>query len=232
MKSFHKSFPDFITDPSQCTDLQFYISPNKMHLELVKNCLRMMNDGLEQNLLLLPDYVLNSEVEDLKVRISGCISTSLQYACRSWHNHLVETDGDVTDVVSCLHVFLEEKFLAWLEVVSAVGAVGGAVFALERLIAWLEVCFLPYPHHHLMITYCESDWQKQAASGHCQRLFSICDQVFRDRQSLHCTHLLLCAGTMPSVVDYSKAVLSPAHHLLAESGYWNPGFMGLDYSHF
>jgi hypothetical protein len=40
-----------------------------------------------------------------------------------------------------LRIFLEEKFLAWLEVVSAVGAVGGAVVALERLTLWLEVCF-------------------------------------------------------------------------------------------
>ena len=51
VKPFHKSFPDFITDPSRCTDSRFYISPGHLHLELVTNCLRAMNNGLEQDLL-------------------------------------------------------------------------------------------------------------------------------------------------------------------------------------
>ena len=142
VKSFHKSFPDFITDPSRCTDTRFYISPGDLHLELAMDCLRMMNDGLEQGILSLPDYALNSEVSDMKTRISDRISIALRYACQSWHSHLTRTMGDVTDVVSYLRIFLEEKFLAWLEVVSAVGAVGGAVAGLEKLMPWLqEVCF-------------------------------------------------------------------------------------------
>jgi hypothetical protein len=45
------------------------------------------------------------------------------------------------NVISSLHIFLEEKFLAWLEVVSVLGAVRGAVVALEQLVPWLqEVC--------------------------------------------------------------------------------------------
>jgi len=141
VKAFHKSFPDFITDPSRCADTRFYISPKDLHSELAMNCLRIMNDGLEQNLLSLPDYALNSEVKDLRTRTDHRISIALQYACRSWHNHLTEITGDVTDVISYLRIFLEEKFLAWLEVVSAVGVVGGAAVALEMLMPWLqEVC--------------------------------------------------------------------------------------------
>jgi len=144
VKPFHKSFPDFITDPSRCTDTRFYISPKSLHLELAVNCLRMMNDGLEQNLLSLPDYALNSEVKDLETRINDRISIALRYACLSWHNHLTKTEGDVSGLVSYLSIFLEEKFLAWLEVVSAIGAVGGAAAGLERLVPWLEeVRFFP-----------------------------------------------------------------------------------------
>ena len=146
VKTFHKSFPDFITDLSRCSDTRFYISPGDAHLELAMNCLRMMDDGLEQDILSLPDYALNSEVGDLQTRIGDRISIALQYACRSWHSHLTRTTGDVTEVVSYLRIFLEEKFLAWLEVVSAVGAVGGAVTGLEKLMPWLqEVCFFPFP---------------------------------------------------------------------------------------
>ena len=142
VKPFHKSFPDFITNPSRCTNTRFCISPKNLHFELTINCLRMMNDGLEQNLLSLPDYALNSEVGDLETRINNRISDALQYACRSWHNHLTQTGNDAINVISYLRIFLEEKFLAWLEVVSVLEALGGAVAALEQLILWLqEVCF-------------------------------------------------------------------------------------------
>jgi len=103
-----------------------------------------MNDGLEQNLLSLPDYVLNSEVMDLETRIDDRISIALRYACLSWHNHLTEIEGDISGTISYLRIFLEEKFLAWLEAVSAIGAVGGAAVGLERLVFWLqEVRFRP-----------------------------------------------------------------------------------------
>ena len=233
VKSFHKSFPDFITDPSRCADTRFYISPESLHLELATNCLRMMNDELEQNLLSLPDYVLNSEVKDLQTRVNGRISIALRYACQSWHNHVTETEGDVTDVVSYLRIFLEEKYLAWLEVVSAIGATRGAVVALENLMPWLQkVCFWSSLYHHPAVTRREPGCQGHAASQYCKRLFSICDQVFRGHKCLRNSHLSLRTGTMPHAIDCPKAVLSPAHHLLAKSCSWNSGFMGPDYSRF
>jgi len=165
VKPFHKSFPDFITNPSRCTDTRFYISPKHLHLELAVDCLRMMNDGLEQNLLSLPDYALNSEVEDLETRINDLISIALRYACLSWHNHLTETEGDISSVVFYLRIFLEEKFLAWLEVVSAVGALGEAAVGLEKLVSWLqEVRFCPSLCHHPIIMYHESGCKKRTAS--------------------------------------------------------------------
>ena len=141
VKPFHKSFPDFITDPARCSDTRFCISPERPHLELATNCLRLMNDGLEQNILSLPEYALNSEIGDLQTRIGKRISTALQYACRSWHNHLAETRGEIADVVPHLRIFLGEKFLAWLEVLSVLGNMGGASVGLEKLMHWLqEVC--------------------------------------------------------------------------------------------
>ena len=141
VKPFHKSFPDFITNPSRCPDTKFFISPGYVHFQLAMNCLRVMDDGLKRNLLSLPEYALNSEVGDLQTRIDARISTGLQYACRSWHSHLIMTEGDIAGVLSCLSAFLEEKFLAWLEVLSVLGDVGGAAVALEKLMPWLQkVC--------------------------------------------------------------------------------------------
>ena len=141
VKVFHKSFPDFITNPIRCLDKRFYIPPGNLHYELALNCLRLMNERLEQNMLSLPNYALNSEILDLSKRAEDQISDSLQYACKSWYNHLIETREDVTNITTALNCFLEENFLAWLEVLSVLGAARNAVVALETLILWLEeVC--------------------------------------------------------------------------------------------
>jgi hypothetical protein len=138
---FHKSFPDFITDSTRCTDMRFYISPH-YHTELILHCLKLMDKLLKKNLCSIPDYALNSEVEDLSGRIKDCgIHGALEYACRSWYKHLVVTEHWTVDVVSALHHFLEGKFLFWLEVLSVLGAMGDAAHALNMTIEWLtKVC--------------------------------------------------------------------------------------------
>jgi len=139
---FHKSFPDFITDPLRCPNERFHISPRVGHLRLALNCLKLMNGSLGQNFLSLPDYSLNSEIEDLQTRKEDRLGVALEYACKSWHSHLIEARGDVSAVISTLRSFLQEGFLAWLEVLSVIGAARDAVIALENLVFWLqEVCF-------------------------------------------------------------------------------------------
>jgi len=142
---FHKSFPDFITDPLRCPNKRFHISPRTGHLKLALNCFKLMNNSLEQNLLSLPNYALNLEVEDLQARIDNHINSALKYACTSWHNHLTEVRGDITAILPTLQSFLQEGFLAWLEILSVIGAARDAVTALEKLMLWLqEVCFSPH----------------------------------------------------------------------------------------
>ena len=78
VKPFHKSFPDFITDPFRCTDTRFYISPPHLHSELAVDCLRVMNEGLKQNLLSLPNYALNSGLRTYRQR--SIITSALPYS--------------------------------------------------------------------------------------------------------------------------------------------------------
>ena len=88
----------------------------------------------------LPDSVINSEVNDLKERTKQYIDQALEYACRSWHKHLVETaPAHRLTITSVLHQFLEGKFVFWLEVLSVLGAAREAVDALEAAAGWLEV---------------------------------------------------------------------------------------------
>ena len=146
VRPFHKSFPDFITDPTRCINQRFYISPPDHHTQLLIGCLDLMNRTLEKNMCKLPDGVANSDVSDLKQRTERYIDPALRYACMSWHTHLVglvETNtipAHAPTITLTLHRFLETKFLFWLEVLSVVGAVRNAVEALQVATDWLEVC--------------------------------------------------------------------------------------------
>ena len=87
----------------------------------------------------VPDHALNSEVEDLPKRIEDSgIHGALEYACRSWYKHLIITGHQTEGVVSALDDFLQGKFIFWLEVLSVLGAMGGAVHALNVTIKWLN----------------------------------------------------------------------------------------------
>ncbi|KAF9643449.1 hypothetical protein BDM02DRAFT_1470333, partial [Thelephora ganbajun] len=90
VRPFHKSFPDFIIDPTRCINERFHVSPPSHHPELLIGCLNLMNRTLEKNMCKLPDAVTNSEVPDLRERIDRYIDSALQYACKSWHKHLVD----------------------------------------------------------------------------------------------------------------------------------------------
>ena len=140
VRPFHKSFPDFVTDPTRCTSKRFQISSPDHHLELLLGCLELMSQTLERNMCNLPEAVKNSEVGDLEERREQYISHALRYACKSWYKHLIYRDtAHIARITSALHHFLEKKFLCWLEVLSVFGTVRDAVNALGVAAEWLEV---------------------------------------------------------------------------------------------
>ena len=91
----------------------------------------------------LPDAVMNNEIDDLQKRVDCYIDQSLQYACQSWHKHLVDLymiPSYISEITSILHQFLEKKFIFWLEVLSVLGMARSAVSALEVARKQLKVC--------------------------------------------------------------------------------------------
>ena len=141
VRSFHKSFPDFISDPTRCTNKRFCISSSTHHPELLVGCLQLINQTLKKIMCKLPDAVANSEVDDLHERTKRYINYASQYACKSWHKHLIEGNTiQKPTITSTLHHFLEKKFLFWLEVLSVLGAAREAIDALGVAEHWLEVC--------------------------------------------------------------------------------------------
>ena len=153
IRPFHKSFPDFITDPTRCTSQRFCISPADQHMELLIGCLKLMNQVLEQNMCDLPEAVTNSDVPDLKDRSEKYLDQALQYACRSWHKHLTGAGpAHIPSITPFLHQFLEKKLLFWLEVLSVIGATREAVDALEVAAKLLDVCSISLPLSNYLLT--------------------------------------------------------------------------------
>jgi len=143
VRPFHKSFPDFIIDPARCTNPRFHVHPPDQNVKLLVGCLELMSQTLERNMCKLPDGVMNSEVEDLQERKEQYLDNALQYACQSWHKHLVDNStAHRQEITSALQHFLEKKFLLWLEVLSVLSAVRDAVEALKIVTEWLEVSYI------------------------------------------------------------------------------------------
>ena len=175
VQPFHKSFPDFIIDPARCSNPRFRINPLHQHKELLVGCLELMNQRLERNMCKLPDKVINSEVNDLEERIKQHIDPALQYACRSWHKHLVDTiSAQTPDVTFALHNFLEKKFLFWVEVLSVLGTTREAVDALGVTRKWLDVCVISSLVH---FQYLLRPYLGVTNSRPCQRLFSLYNHI-------------------------------------------------------
>ena len=90
VKFFHKSFPNFLTDPGGCKDSRFFIDPPVHHREILLSCLNLMKGGLKKNICDLDSYASLAEVEDLPARRKARIGDVLEYACLFWARHLAE----------------------------------------------------------------------------------------------------------------------------------------------
>jgi hypothetical protein len=139
LRVFHKSFPDYLTDPTRCTDMRFHIDPSIYHLKLGTCCLTVMNKLLKKNICGLPTYSMNEDIDDLVERRGKCIGSGLEYACKSWARHLVigsKDGGDIGHVVKSLDIFFRRHFLSWLEVLSVIGELRSAIYSLADVKAW------------------------------------------------------------------------------------------------
>jgi len=139
VRIFHKSFPDFLTDPKRCTDNQFFIDPLIHHGEILLSCLRLMQERLRKNICNLDDYAVLSEVGDLPTHQRAHIGDALEYACHFWTTHLIRTASshlDVGEVQQAIDKFFTTCFLFWIEVLSLLGILEVGIYALNEIEKW------------------------------------------------------------------------------------------------
>jgi hypothetical protein len=135
VRLLHLSFRDYLITNAH----EFQVDDRHAHQTLATHCLRVMRDGLRENIcgLSFPgkrrSTVDSSELEE-------CIPPQLQYACIHWAYHHMEGDPESKDSKEAHH-FLTTHFLHWIEVLSLLGQVKEGLDSLRSLARWLEVCF-------------------------------------------------------------------------------------------
>ena len=137
--TFHKSFPDFLTDPTRCKDEKFFVQPSVHHAELLFLCLRFMGGKLGRNICDLDDYAVLSEVKDLSTQKKNKIGGALEYACQFWTKHLLGVPSNsphVQEVQREIGQFFVKHLLHWIEVLVLVGNPGSGVHAINDIDQW------------------------------------------------------------------------------------------------
>jgi len=138
IRIFHKSFPDFLTDPGRCTDSRFFIDPSVYHNEVLFSCLNVMKENLKRNICNLDDKTALSEIKDLTQKTSH-IGSALEYACCFWTKHLAKVSGasgGIEEVYKAINKFFETGFLFWVEVLILMGKLDIGVYALSDIQQW------------------------------------------------------------------------------------------------
>ena len=136
---FHKSFPDFLTDPKRCKNEQFLITPPVHHTEILLSCLNLMGEQLKRNICNLDDYAVLRVVKDLPARQKDYIGDALKYACQFWTKHLLEIPGSSTcveEVEKAINKFFTTSLLYWIEVLVLTGKLGFGVYAMNNVEQW------------------------------------------------------------------------------------------------
>jgi len=137
--TFHKSFPDFLTDPERCKDNRFFVEPAVHHTEILLLCLKLMRERLKKNICNLDDHTVLSEVKDLSALCEDHIGDALEYSCCFWTKHLLRIPGSIScvkEVEEGINEFFTTCLPYWIEVLALTRNLGAGVHAINDVEQW------------------------------------------------------------------------------------------------
>jgi hypothetical protein len=138
IRTFHKSFSDFLTDPKRCKDSRFLVEPAVHHMKILLSCLTLMRGKLK-NICNLQKHAVHSEVKDLSSWKKSCIGDALEYACQFWTKHLLAvpiTNPHIKEVQKAIDTFFTTCLPYWIEVLALTGNLGIGVYAMNDIEQW------------------------------------------------------------------------------------------------
>ena len=136
VQTFHKSFTDFLTDHTRCTNYYFFIDPSIHHKEILLTCLSLIKGRLKRNIYGLNDWVDLRVIEDLHKLRAVHIGNALEYASRFWASHLAKVSTGshiVEELDKAIDEFFKTSFLFWIEVLILTENLNVGVYALNSI---------------------------------------------------------------------------------------------------
>jgi len=138
IRLLHSSFHDFLTDQSRSGD--YFVGESDIQADLAVVSLCVLYGGLCFNICgLESSFLLNSDVPDLAERVKAKIPSHLSYSSLFWAKHLEATKFDPTLAGHVKNILGNERILFWFEVLSLLGVLGNAVYALSSAARWSQV---------------------------------------------------------------------------------------------
>lgn len=142
LEPFHLSFRDFLLDPESRDKTPLWVDENEVHKKLTTKCISVCSK-LNRNICgLTSDGTLRLEIDPHIV--SNCLPSELQYSCRFWAQHLMQS-RDRNILIQDAFIFLKEHFLHWMEAMSILGHVSEIVSIVDLLQTMTLVSFCSYP---------------------------------------------------------------------------------------
>lgn len=126
----HPYFADFLFGEKVIDqDLNFNVNQKGAHSIMVENCLKVMCESLKRDIFRYRDPC--TLVTDMR---KGLLSSELQYACRYWAEHLIQSKNDgFAHEYNNVWRFLETHFIHWLVSMSIFGLISEAVSVVHKL---------------------------------------------------------------------------------------------------
>jgi hypothetical protein len=121
VRLLHSSFREFLVDPQKQGISPFWVDEKSTHKRLASRCLELMSgpSGLRQDMC------------DL-------LGPELQYACRYWISHFIQSQQDILDG-GMMHLFFQKHLLHWLEAMSLIRESSRCIYLLDSLQALVGV---------------------------------------------------------------------------------------------
>ncbi|KAG8993812.1 hypothetical protein FRB90_000600, partial [Tulasnella sp. 427] len=139
----HTSIRDFLADDGQ-KDKPYFVDLGGAHRELARDCIRLMERDLRENICSLTDLSLPNSHPDVQDAVTQHISAGLIYCCRAWALHLMEggrrncPEDPVAMKLNDLMIFSTERILQWVEVMSLTARLHEAFQLAKNTEMWLK----------------------------------------------------------------------------------------------
>ncbi|KAF2858608.1 hypothetical protein K470DRAFT_272276 [Piedraia hortae CBS 480.64] len=141
VRAYHESLRDFLMDSSLKSHSPFWIDQGEVHGVLMSNCLDLLEKKLDRDVCKQKHPGTERKyvpVEDVKKHIPE----SVQYACRYWVSHAVQSKKTLEDGGQEDH-FLRTCLLHWTEAMAWLEKLGELIICLKQLQKVIDSNFSP-----------------------------------------------------------------------------------------